>query len=47
MRQLGGCRLVGFDVVEVAPALDHADLACHLAAHLLYEGLAVLARRMS
>jgi agmatinase len=46
VRELGGCRLVGFDVVEVSPALDHADLTCHLAAHLLYEGLAVLARRM-
>jgi agmatinase len=31
------------DVVEVCPALDHADLTSHLAAHLLYEGLALLA----
>ena len=45
VRELGGCRLVGMDVVEVLPALDHADVTCHLAAHLVYEGLAVLARR--
>jgi agmatinase len=44
VRGLRGTRLVGMDVVEVLPALDHADLTCHLAAHLLYEGLAVLAR---
>jgi agmatinase len=25
------------------PALDHADLTCHLGAHLLFEGLALLA----
>ena len=33
-------RLVGMDLVEVSPALDHADLTCHLGAWLLYEGLA-------
>ena len=27
------------DVVEISPALDHADLTCHLGAHLLFEGL--------
>jgi agmatinase len=31
------------DVVEVCPPLDHADLTCHLAAHLLFEGLALAA----
>jgi agmatinase len=31
------------DVVEVCPPLDHADLTSHLAAHLLFEGLAVAA----
>ncbi len=40
LRGLAGCKLVGMDVVEVAPNLDHADMTCHLAAHLLYEGLA-------
>ncbi len=43
VRSLAGVRLVGMDVVEVAPALDHADLTSHLAAHLLFEGLAVAA----
>ncbi|MEZ4439824.1 MAG: agmatinase [Polyangiaceae bacterium] len=42
MRGLGGVRLVGMDVVEVLPALDHADLTVLLAAQLLYEGLALL-----
>jgi agmatinase len=46
VRELGGSQLVGMDVVEVAPALDHADITCHLAAHLIYEGLGVLARSM-
>jgi agmatinase len=45
VRQLAGLSLVGMDLVEVCPALDHADLTAHLAAHLLYEGLALLAIR--
>jgi agmatinase len=45
LRGLAGTRLVGMDVVEVSPALDHADLTCHLAAHLMYEGLALAALR--
>ena len=43
VRGLAGCDLVGMDVVEIAPPLDHADLTCHLGAHLLFEGLALLA----
>jgi agmatinase len=43
VRQLAGVRLVGMDLVEVSPPLDHADVTSHLAAHLLYEGLALLA----
>jgi agmatinase len=43
VRALAGRRLVGMDVVEIAPGLDHADLTSHLGAHLLFEGLAVLA----
>lgn len=43
VRALAGVRLVGMDVVEVCPPLDHADLTSHLAAHLLFEGLAVAA----
>ncbi len=45
VRGLAGVRLVGMDLVEVCPALDHADITCHLAAHLIYEGLALLAAR--
>ena len=45
VRGLVGTRLVGMDLVEVSPALDHADLTCHLGAHLLFEGLAALAMR--
>jgi agmatinase len=45
VRGLAGMKLVGMDVVEIAPALDHADLTCHLGAHLLFEGLALLAVR--
>ena len=45
IRGLAGRRLVGMDVVEIAPALDHADLTCHLGAYLLFEGLALLAVR--
>ena len=47
LRGLAGINLVGMDVVEVAPSLDHADLTCHLAAHLLFEGLALAALRMA
>jgi agmatinase len=43
LRGLAGVRLVGMDLVEVCPALDHADLTSHLAAHLLFEGLALAA----
>jgi len=43
LRGLAGVNLVGMDLVEVCPALDHADVTCHLAAHLLYEGLALAA----
>jgi agmatinase len=44
VRGLGGTQLCGMDVVEVLPALDHADITSNLAAHLLYEGLTVLAQ---
>lgn len=43
VRALAGVRLVGMDVVEVCPPLDHADVTSHLAAHVLFEGLAVAA----
>jgi agmatinase len=43
LRELAGIRLVGMDVVEVSPPLDHADVTSLLAAHLLFEGLALVA----
>ena len=45
VRALAGLDLVGVDVVEVCPPLDHADVTSLLAAHLLHEGLALLACR--
>jgi agmatinase len=45
LRGLAGVTLVGMDLVEVCPALDHADITSHLAAHIVYEGLALLAVR--
>lgn len=48
LRALAGADLVGMDVVEVAPPLDHADVTVTVAAHLLFEGLALraVARRV-
>jgi agmatinase len=43
LRGLARIRIVGMDVVEVLPALDHADVTSHLAAQLLFEGLALTA----
>ena len=45
LRGLAGVNLVGMDLVEVCPALDHADITSHLAAYLLFEGLALAAVR--
>lgn len=45
LRGMAGLHIVGMDVVEIAPALDHADLTCHLGAHLLFEGMALAAVR--
>ena len=42
LRSLKGVKLAGMDLVEVCPALDHADITSHLGAHLLFEGLALL-----
>lgn len=43
VRGLRGLPLVGFDIVEVAPAYDSAEITALLAAHLVYEFLLVLA----
>jgi agmatinase len=43
VRGLRGLRMVGFDLVEVAPAYDHAEITALLGATLVYEYLRVLA----
>jgi agmatinase len=43
LRGLAGTRLVGADVVEVAPAYDHAELTSIAASHVIYDLLALLA----
>jgi agmatinase len=45
LQGLRGVDLVGMDVVEVCPALDVNEQTSLLAAHLLYEGLALAALR--
>ena len=47
IRSLGEVRLVGGDVVEVAPAYDHAEITSIVAAHLVYEMMALIARSRS
>ena len=43
LRGLAGLRLVGADVVEVAPAYDHAEVTTVAAAHVCYELLGLMA----
>jgi len=43
LRGLAGTPLVGADVVEVAPAYDHAEMTAVAAAHICYELLALMA----
>jgi agmatinase len=45
VRGLAGLDVCGGDVVEVCPPLDHADITSHVAAHLVWEMLALLALR--
>ncbi len=40
VRQLTEYRIIGLDLVEVAPVFDHANITVLLAAHLLVESLA-------
>lgn len=44
LRGLDGLDLVGGDVVEVAPAYDHAEVTALAAANIVYEYLALFAR---
>lgn len=43
IRGLVGLNVIGGDVVELCPPLDHADITTHLAAYLAWEMLAVIA----
>ncbi|MDA8261315.1 MAG: agmatinase [Actinomycetota bacterium] len=43
LRGLLGMNLVGADIVEVAPAYDHAEVTCIAAAHLGYELISIMA----
>jgi agmatinase len=45
LRGLTGLNLVGADVVEVAPAYDHAEITSIAAATVIYDLLTLLARR--
>ena len=44
LRGLDGVRIAGADVVEVAPAYDHAEITALAAAQVAYELLALIAR---
>jgi agmatinase len=45
LRGLAGVNVVGADIVEVAPAYDHAEITAMAASHVAYEVLALFARR--
>ena len=47
LRGLAGLNVVGADIVEVAPAYDHAEITGIAAAHVAYELLSVLAKDKS
>ncbi|WP_129311569.1 agmatinase [Streptomyces sp. L2] len=45
LRGLAGCRIVSADLVEVAPAYDHAEMTAVAAAHVSYDLITLMARR--
>ena len=47
LRGLTGLNIVGADVVEVAPAYDHAELTTVAAATVVFDLITLLARRPS
>lgn len=47
VRGLLGLNFVGFDLVEVCPPYDHSDITAILGANLVFEFLAVLAKKRS
>jgi agmatinase len=44
LRLLDGTRIIGADIVEVAPAYDHAEITAIAAAHTAYELISLIAR---
>jgi len=44
VRALAATRIVGADVVEVAPAYDHAQITAMAASHTVYELISAMAR---
>lgn len=47
IRGLAACRLVSADLVEVAPAYDHAEITSVAASHTAYELTTVMARQIA
>ncbi len=47
LRGMSGLRLIGVDVVEVAPAYDHAEITGIAAAHAIYELLSAMTPRQA
>ena len=45
IRALADTRIVGADIVEVAPAYDHAQITGIAASHVLYELISAMAPR--
>jgi agmatinase len=46
VRGLDGLAIVGGDVVEVAPAYDHAEITAIAAAHVMYDLVTLMARTL-
>ncbi|MCC5476208.1 agmatinase [Streptomyces sp. NPDC059680] len=46
IRGLSDCRLVSADLVEVAPAYDHAEITSVAASHIAYELVTIMSRQM-
>ncbi|GAA4601263.1 agmatinase [Actinoplanes octamycinicus] len=44
LRGLAGCQLVSADLVEVAPAYDHADITSVAASHAAYELITIMSK---
>jgi agmatinase len=47
LRGLASCNLVSADVVEVAPAYDHAEITSVAASHAAYELTTIMTRQIA